>query len=65
MITYNGLLEKMKVRGVKYKLRQADVSPSIIEKIEKGTGGLDYRTLDKICRALECQPGDLMEYVEE
>jgi len=22
-------------------------------------------TLDKICRALQCQPGDLLEYVEE
>ena len=22
-------------------------------------------TLDKICRALKCQPGDVLEYVEE
>lgn len=22
-------------------------------------------TLDKICKALECQPGDILEYVEE
>lgn len=22
-------------------------------------------TLDKICRALQCQPGDLLEYVED
>lgn len=22
-------------------------------------------TLDKICQALQCQPGDLMEYVED
>lgn len=65
MITYNGLLEKMAVRGVKYKLRQAKVSPGILDKIEKGTGGLDARTLDKICAVLDCQPGDLMEYVAE
>ena len=65
MITYNGLLEKMAVRGVKHRLRQAKVSPSILTKIEKGTGGLDARTLDKICAVLDCQPGDLMEYVAE
>ena len=24
-----------------------------------------FTTLDGICRALECQPGDLLEYVED
>ncbi len=24
-----------------------------------------FQTLDKICEALHCQPGDLLEYVEE
>ncbi len=24
-----------------------------------------FSTLENICRALECQPGDLLEYVEE
>jgi putative transcriptional regulator len=23
-----------------------------------------FTTLDKICKALECQPGDILEYVE-
>lgn len=26
--------------------------------------GVRFETLEKICRALECQPGDLLEYVE-
>lgn len=64
-ITYNGLLEKMSERGVKLHLRKGGVSPSILDKIEKGTGGLDARTIEKLCRLLHCQPGDLMEYVEE
>ena len=25
--------------------------------------GVRFETLDKICAALECQPGDLLEYV--
>lgn len=64
-ITYNGLLSRLEDRGVKLKLRKEGVSPSIIDKIQKGTGGLDARTLDKMCRVLQCQPGDLMEYVED
>ena len=27
--------------------------------------GVRFETLDKICQALECQPGDLLEFVEE
>ena len=26
--------------------------------------GIRFSTLESICRALECQPGDLLEYVE-
>lgn len=27
--------------------------------------GIRFETLDAICRVLECQPGDLMEYRED
>jgi len=27
--------------------------------------GVRFDTLDAICRALECQPGDILEYVKE
>ena len=27
--------------------------------------GIRFETLDAICKVLECQPGDLMEYREE
>jgi putative transcriptional regulator len=32
--------------------------------LDKG-GGLDYRTVNKLCALLNCQPGDLMEYVPD
>ncbi|MCP3029853.1 helix-turn-helix transcriptional regulator [Halobacillus sp. A1] len=35
-----------------------------ILKNEKGKA-VRFSTLDALCRALECQPGDLLEYVEE
>jgi putative transcriptional regulator len=33
--------------------------------LRRGTGGIDHRTIKKLCKALHCQPGDLMEYVED
>lgn len=26
--------------------------------------GLKFETLDKICKALDCQPGDILEYTK-
>ena len=27
--------------------------------------GIRFETLDAVCRALDCQPGDILEYVED
>lgn len=35
-----------------------------ILKNEKGKA-IRFTTLDALCKALDCQPGDLLEYVEE
>ncbi|ALX47677.1 XRE family transcriptional regulator [Lentibacillus amyloliquefaciens] len=35
-----------------------------ILKNEKGKA-IRFTTLDALCKALDCQPGDLMEYIEE
>ena len=32
---------------------------------KNGTGGLDAKTIARLCAVLDCQPGDLMEYVKE
>ena len=63
MIVYDKLFETLKARGRnEYYLRKNNISPSILAKLKAGTGGLDARTIDKLCRLLECQPGDIMEY---
>lgn len=65
-IRYERFFEQIKKSGrTEYYLRKNGISPSIIDKLKKGTGGLDARTIDKICRLLECQPGDIMEYVDD
>ncbi|SFF57233.1 putative transcriptional regulator [Halobacillus alkaliphilus] len=35
-----------------------------ILKNEKGKA-VRFSTLDALCKALDCQPGDLMEYIED
>lgn len=65
-ITYEPLFRMIKERGkTEYYLRKNGISPSILNKLKHGTGGLDARTIEKLCRLLECQPGDLMEYVPD
>lgn len=44
-------------------------NPNIIDKILSGTLNkskrVDTETISKLCKSLDCQPGDIMEYVEE
>jgi len=36
-----------------------------LTKLRIGTGRIDAKTLNKLCAKFNCQPGDLMEYVED
>ena len=65
-IRYDALFMLIKQRGrTEYWLRQNGISPSILNKLKHVTGGLDARTIEKLCRLLDCQPGDIMEYVPD
>ena len=65
-IKYEKLFNLIKARNKsEYYLRKNGISPSILNKLKHGTGGLDARTIEKLCRLLECQPGDIMEYVDD
>ncbi|WP_373482883.1 helix-turn-helix domain-containing protein [Acetobacterium sp.] len=39
-------------------------SPTTIAAMGKGDG-ISPKVLERICKALQCQPGDIMEYHEE
>ena len=46
--------------------RETGVSYGALHNIYHGRSvRIDYSTLDALCRALDCQPGDLLEYVPE
>lgn len=65
-ISYEKLFNLLKTRGkTEYYLRQNGISPSILSKLKNKTGGLDHRTIDKLCKLLNCQPSDIMEYIED
>lgn len=46
--------------------RRTDTHPSVISRLARGdTSRVDLSVLNRICTALECQPGDLLEFVPE
>lgn len=48
-----------------YKLRQEKLlSESTIQKLRSGKG-LSWENIETICRLLNCQPANLIEYVKE
>ena len=65
-IVYDRLFALIKERDkTEYYLRQNGISPSILDKLKHNRGGLDARTIDKLCTLLDCQPGDIMEFVSD
>ncbi len=54
---------KMSVLALK---RQTDLSYVTLQNLyHEKTTGVAFYTIDKICESLECNIGDLLEYVEE
>lgn len=66
-IVYTKLFELLKAKGyTTYKIRQEKlIGQATLSAIKKGVGGLDAKTIGKLCEVLDCQPGDIMEYVKE
>ncbi|MBD5138683.1 MAG: helix-turn-helix transcriptional regulator [Ruminococcus sp.] len=65
-IVYDKLLELMKQRGItSYTIRQNNIiGQATLQKIKSG-GDIDTRTIAKLCKLLDCQPGDILEYVPD
>lgn len=71
MISYQKLVEKLKEKGIsQYKLKQERILGSAtISKIFKDNGingeSVDIKVIDKMCKLLDCQPGDILSCVED
>ena len=69
-ISMNKLKLLMQKRGLKkFDLRKAGFNPNIIDKMLSGNLNkqkrIDTETINRLCEFLGCQPGDIMEYVED
>ena len=66
-IVYNKFFSLLKAKGkTMYDLRKDKVvGVATIEKMRKTEGHIDTRSIEKLCEYLECQPGDLMEYIPD
>lgn len=65
-ISYNKLLKIFAERGItSYTIKKDNVvGQSAWKKVHEG-GHIDTRTIEALCAYLKCQPGDMMEYVED
>lgn len=66
-IKYEKLLKLLEAKGyTSYRIRKEKIiGQATLTAIKNGTGGLDHRSIAKLCQVLECQPGDIMEYVPD
>ena len=66
-IKYDKLFVLLKEKGYSsYRLRKEKlISQSVLQKLRTGEGIIDSRTINRLCSLLDCQPGDIMEYVPE
>lgn len=66
-IKYDKLMALLKEKGyTTYKIRKDKlIGQGTLTAIKNGTGGLDSKTISRLCKVLECQPGDIMEYVPD
>ena len=65
-IKFDKLFALMAEKGLTtYKIRKQNIiSQSALQNL-KDNKSVTIDTIDKLCVALDCQPGDLMEYVPE
>ena len=65
-IKYDKLFRLLKERGVTtYQIRKEKIiSESSLQKLRDGKP-ISTATIEKLCKVLECQPGDIMESVKE
>ncbi len=64
-VTLDVMLAKRKVKG-KELAGMVGITEQNLSILRTGkVKGVRFSTLEKICEALECQPGDILEYVPE
>lgn len=65
-IKYNKLFLLLEKKGhsATYWLRQHEIHPNTVNKLRKNER-VNTDTINQLCKLLDCQPGDIMEYVPD
>ena len=65
-ISYQKLIDLLNERGItSYTIKKDGViGQATWKKIHDG-GHIDTRSISALCQYLHCQPGDILEYIEE
>lgn len=65
VVSLDVMLAKRKLRG-KELAAEVGITEQNLSLLRTGkVKGVRFATLEKICQVLECQPGDILEYVPE
>ena len=66
-IVYTKLFDLLKEKGYStYRIRKEKLmGQGTLTALKNGAGGLEHKTIERLCQVLDCQPGDLMEYVPD
>ncbi|MGL6162226.1 helix-turn-helix domain-containing protein [Microbulbifer sp.] len=65
VVNLDVMLAKRKVRG-KELAAQIGITEQNLSLLRTGkVKGVRFSTLEQICQVLECQPGDILEYVPD
>lgn len=66
MIKYDKLFKKLEEKGItSYYIRKNKVIGEATLTKFRNNEPVNTATIDKFCALLDCQPGDLMEYVPD
>lgn len=66
MIRYKDVLSKLKSAGyTSYTIRQQGLVSQKTLTALRNNEPVSTTTIDTLCRLLGCQPGDLLEYIED
>jgi len=59
------MMAKRKI-GLMELAEKVDLTPANVSILKTGKAkAIRFSTLEEICRALNCQPGDILEFVED
>lgn len=64
IINIDVMLAKRKMKS-KDLVTEVGITPANLSILKNGKAkGVRFETLEKICKALDCKPGDIIDYVE-